>query len=86
VGLFTKYHHCENEDTFAELGRDHPDDTLEISSGMLGLYVPCASTALELDYDVVIVMGPVFRTGGRFSGGNNNSVPASAPRGVQFHP
>jgi nickel-dependent lactate racemase len=84
VGLFN--HHWEREETFAELGVITRAETLEISSGMLGLDVPVRVNRLVLDYDVVIVMGPVFpHEVAGFSGGDKYFFPGiSGPEVINF--
>jgi nickel-dependent lactate racemase len=53
-------HRWDRPDTFALLGVLSPTETLELSEGRLALEVPVSLNRLVLDYDHLIVCGPVF--------------------------
>jgi nickel-dependent lactate racemase len=84
VGLFN--HRWDVPDTFATLGRISREETLSLSQGMLGLDVPVRINRMVLDYDFLIVLGPVFpHEVAGFSGGNKYFFPGiSGPEVINF--
>ncbi len=84
VGLFN--HRWDLEDTFVTLGRISREETLSLSHGLLGLEVPVRVNRKVLDYDQLIVLGPVFpHEVAGFSGGNKYFFPGiSGPEVINF--
>ncbi len=84
VGLFN--HEWSRADTFAEIGLISAEETREITSGMLSLDVPVKVNRLVLDYDVILICGPVFpHEVVGFSGGNKYFFPGiSGPEVINF--
>ena len=74
VGLFN--HEYKKTDELIEIGRLSEKDTAAISDGRLTLEVPVAANARIKDYDVLLVLGPVFpHEVVGFSGGNKYFFP-----------
>lgn len=53
-------HHWENPENFVTLGTISASDISEITSGLLAQEVPVRLNKMILDYDQVIICGPVF--------------------------
>ncbi len=53
-------HRWDLSETFVTLGVISPEETLEISGGMLSAEVPVRINKLVLEYDILLVCGPVF--------------------------
>jgi len=69
-------HHWEEPDTFVTLGTIPAVEIGELSGGMLVQDVPVTLNRLVLDYDQLIVLGPVFpHEVVGFSGGNKYFFP-----------
>ena len=58
VGLFN--HEWDNDDALLQLGTLSAEDTKDISEGLLSEVVPVKINARVKDYDVLLVVGPVF--------------------------
>jgi nickel-dependent lactate racemase len=58
VGIFN--HRWDLPDTFVTLGTISTEETRRLSRGMLSLDVPVRINRMILDYDVILVCGPVF--------------------------
>ncbi|HEY9076998.1 MAG TPA: lactate racemase domain-containing protein [Anaerolineaceae bacterium] len=72
-------HHWENPENFVTLGTITAEETLEFSRGMLKLEVPVRINRLVLDYDVLLICGPVFpHEVVGYSGGNKYFFPGIA--------
>ena len=72
-------HHWENEDTFTQVGTIPASEIEELSRGMLSMDVPVRLNKLVLDYDQIIILGPVFpHEVVGFSGGNKYFFPGIA--------
>ena len=84
VGLFN--HEWDREDRLTTIGRFSKSDTEEFSDGLLAVDVPIAVNARVMDYDVLLVMGPVFpHEVVGFSGGNKYFFPGiSGPDLLNF--
>ncbi len=84
VGLFN--HEWDREDRLTTIGRFSESDTQHISNGLLSIDVPVAVNARVMDYDVLLVMGPVFpHEVAGFSGGNKYFFPGiSGPNLLNF--
>jgi nickel-dependent lactate racemase len=84
VGLFN--HQWELQETFVTLGTISREETMSISNGMLGQEVPVRINRKVLEYDILIVLGPVFpHEVAGFSGGNKYFFPGiSGPEVINF--
>jgi nickel-dependent lactate racemase len=84
VGLFN--HTWDDPDSFATLGTISAEETSALSRGMLSLEVPVRVNRRVLDYDRVIVCGPVFpHEVAGFSGGEKYFFPGiSGPEVINF--
>ena len=77
VGLFN--HRWDLPDTFVTLGTITAEETFKISRGLLSLEVPVRINRIVLDYDLIIVCGPVFpHEVVGISGGNKYFFPGIA--------
>jgi len=73
---FIYNHHWEDSDTFTQLGVIAAEEINDISNGMLEMDVPVSLNKLILDYDQIIILGPVFpHEVVGFSGGNKYFFP-----------
>jgi nickel-dependent lactate racemase len=79
-------HQWEDPDTFVTLGTITKEETLALSNGQLGIEVPVRVNKKVLDYDVLLVCGPVFpHEVAGFSGGNKYFFPGiSGPEVINF--
>jgi len=79
-------HRWDLPDTFVTLGTITMDETLALSNGMLSLDLPVRLNKMILDYDHLIVCGPVFpHEVVGFSGGNKYFFPGiSGPEVINF--
>lgn len=69
-------HHWEKPETFAQLGTIPADAIREITGGLLAQDVPVGLNRLILDYDQILICGPVFpHEVVGFSGGNKYFFP-----------
>jgi nickel-dependent lactate racemase len=69
-------HHWEDPATFAQLGIISAADISELSHGRMALEVPVSLNKLILDYDHILICGPVFpHEVVGFSGGNKYFFP-----------
>jgi nickel-dependent lactate racemase len=76
-------HRWDLPETFATLGTITEGETRNTSRGLLAQPVPVTINRLILDYDQLIVCGPVFpHEVVGFSGGNKYFVPGIAGRGI----
>lgn len=84
VGLFN--HEWDNPERLATLGELTKKDVEEISDGLLSLDVPVQINSRIRDYDVLLVLGPVFpHEVVGFSGGNKYFFPGiSGPELLNF--
>ena len=84
VGLFN--HEWDNPERLATIGELTKKDVEEISGGLLSLDVPVQINSRIRDYDVLLVMGPVFpHEVVGFSGGNKYFFPGiSGPELLNF--
>jgi nickel-dependent lactate racemase len=84
VGLFN--HEWDRPDRLAGLGVLTPRETAELSGGLLSREVPVTINARIRDYDVLLVVGPVFpHEVVGFSGGNKYFFPGiSGPELLNF--
>ncbi len=84
VGLFN--HEWDNPDRLTTLGELTKQDVEEISGGLLSLDVPVQINSRISDYDVLLVLGPVFpHEVVGFSGGNKYFFPGiSGPELLNF--
>ena len=84
VGLFN--HEWDNPDRLATIGTLSADDTAALSDGRLSLEVPVEINRRVLDYDRLLVLGPVFpHEVVGFSGGNKYFFPGiSGPKLLNF--
>jgi nickel-dependent lactate racemase len=84
VAIFN--HGWERPETFVTLGTISAEETLALSSGRLAIDVPVRVNRLVLDYDLVLVCGPVFpHEVAGFSGGNKYFFPGiSGPEVINF--
>jgi len=72
-------HHWENPDNFVTLGVISAAEVAEITSGMLAQEVPVRLNKLILDYDQILICGPVFpHEVVGFSGGTKYFYPGIA--------
>ena len=79
-------HHWENPETFVHLGTIPASEISEITNGMLAQDVPVGLNKLILDYDHLLICGPVFpHEVVGFSGGNKYFFPGIAsPEIIHF--
>ena len=84
VGLFN--HEWDNPERLATIGELTKKDVEEISGGLLSLDVPVQINSRIRDYDVLLVLGPVFpHEVVGFSGGNKYFFPGiSGPELLNF--
>ncbi|MGC1272291.1 MAG: lactate racemase domain-containing protein [Planctomycetaceae bacterium] len=84
VGLFN--HEWDNPARLATIGTLTAEDTASLSDGRLSLEVPVEINRRVLDYDVLLVVGPVFpHEVVGFSGGNKYFFPGiSGPKLLNF--
>ena len=84
VGIFN--HYWNNPDALATIGTLTTDETERISDGLLSMEVPIQINKRIHDYDLLLVMGPVFpHEVVGFSGGNKYFFPGiSGPRLLNF--
>ena len=69
-------HHWEKRETFAHLGTIPADTIREITGGLMSQDVPVGLNRLILDYDQILICGPVFpHEVVGFSGGNKYFFP-----------
>jgi len=79
VGLFN--HEWDRPERLIQLGTLTAAETSEISGGLMSEDVPVTINARIADYDVLLVLGPVFpHEVVGFSGGTNTFSPASPVR------
>lgn len=72
-------HHWEDPDTFIQLGVIPATEVEILSRGMLSMDVPVSLNKLILDYDQILICGPVFpHEVVGFSGGNKYFFPGIA--------
>jgi len=85
-GISLLNHHWDLESTFTTLGTISSEETLALSNGMLSLDVPVRINRMVLDYDYLVVLGPVFpHEVAGFSGGNKYFFPGiSGPEVINF--
>lgn len=79
-------HQWDNPETFVTLGTITKAETLAFSNGLLSMEVPVRVNKKVLDYDVILVCGPVFpHEVAGFSGGNKYFFPGiSGPEVINF--
>jgi len=79
-------HRWDLSDTFATLGTIPASETRALSKGMLSLDVPVRFNKRALDYDHLVICGPVFpHEVAGFSGGNKYFFPGiSGPEVINF--
>ena len=84
VGLFN--HEWDQPERLVEVGRFSTDETAEISSGVLSHEVSVQVNSRTQDYDILLVVGPVFpHEVVGFSGGNKYFFPGiSGPSLLNF--
>jgi len=84
VGLFN--HEWDNPDALATIGTLSREETSALSDGVLAMEVPVQINKRILDYDVALVVGPVFpHEVVGFSGGNKYFFPGiSGPELLNF--
>jgi len=84
AGLFN--HRWDLPETFVTLGTISAEETSALSHGRLSLEVPVRVNRLVLDYDLVIVCGPVFpHEVAGYSGGSKYFFPGlSGPEVIHF--
>ncbi len=72
-------HHCEDPASFVHLGTIPADEIAEMTGGLMAQEVPVTLNKLILDYDHLIICGPVFpHEVVGFSGGNKYFFPGIA--------
>jgi len=72
-------HAWERSDTFVTLGEIPASEIAELSNGLFAMPVPVALNRLVLDYDHILICGPVFpHEVAGFSGGNKYFFPGIA--------
>jgi nickel-dependent lactate racemase len=87
AGQARVFNHCwDRPETFITLGTITADETRALSNGMLSLDVPVRLNKTILDYDHLVVCGPVFpHEVVGFSGGNKYFFPGiSGPEVINF--
>jgi nickel-dependent lactate racemase len=79
-------HRWDDPATFVTLGSIGADETRALSDGMLSLEVPVRANRMLLDYDQIIICGPVFpHEVAGFSGGSKYFFPGvSGPEVINF--
>jgi lactate racemase len=79
-------HRWDLPETFVTLGTITAEETRALSNGMLSIDVPIRVNKLVLDYDILLVCGPVFpHEVVGFSGGNKYFFPGvSGPEVINF--
>ncbi len=79
-------HRWDLEDTFEEIGAISLEESSRLSRGMLSLHVPVLLNRMVLDYDLLLVCGPVFpHEVVGFSGGSKYFSPGiSGPEIINF--
>jgi nickel-dependent lactate racemase len=79
-------HRWDLENTYTTIGTISPKESLELSHGLLSTRVPVRINRLVLDYDLVVVCGPVFpHEVVGFSGGSKYFSPGiSGPEIINF--
>jgi nickel-dependent lactate racemase len=79
-------HRWDLEDTFVEIGTISQEESSRLSRGMLSLDVPVRLNRMVLDYDLLLVCGPVFpHEVVGFSGGSKYFSPGvSGPEIIHF--
>jgi lactate racemase len=84
IGIFN--HRWDLPDTFVTVGNISKAETLDLSNGMLSMDLPVRVNKLVLDYDLLLVCGPVFpHEVAGFSGGNKYFFPGiSGPEVINF--
>lgn len=83
TGRFSKVrlfnHYWDQPDKLTQIGELTKADTAEISGGLLSMDVPVTINSLVMDYDLLLVVGPVFpHEVVGFSGGNKYFFPGIA--------
>jgi len=74
-------HRWDLPETFVELGRLTRDEVRELTGGQLEVEVPVAINKLALEYDLLLICGPVFpHEVVGFSGGNKYLFPGIGSR------
>lgn len=84
IGLFN--HEWDRPESLLQLGRFSPEETHEISTGLLQEDVPVSINRRITEYDTLLVLGPVFpHEVVGFSGGNKYFFPGiSGPEVLNF--
>ncbi|MCA8988380.1 MAG: DUF2088 domain-containing protein, partial [Planctomycetaceae bacterium] len=79
-------HDWDNDEKLALLGMLTPEETAEISGGLMSEEVPVKINKKVLDYDLLLIVGPVFpHEVVGFSGGNKYFFPGiSGPELLNF--
>jgi lactate racemase len=79
-------HRWDLEDTFVEIGAISQEESSRLSRGMLSLHVPVLLNRMVLEYDLLLVCGPVFpHEVVGFSGGSKYFSPGvSGPEIIHF--
>lgn len=79
-------HHWQSPETFCTVGAISATETAELSRGLLSKKVPVTVNRMVLEYDQLIVCGPVFpHEVIGFSGGNKYFFPGiSGPEAIDF--
>jgi nickel-dependent lactate racemase len=74
INLFN--HRWDLPETFVQVGAISSDESLALSNGMLSAEIPIRVNRLVLDYDIIVICGPVFpHEVAGFSGGNKYLFP-----------
>lgn len=84
IGIYN--HRWDLAETLVTLGKISKEETLELSKGMLSMELPVRINKMVLDYDMILVCGPVFpHEVVGFSGGNKYFFPGiSGPEVINF--
>jgi lactate racemase len=79
-------HRWDLEDTFVEIGTISQEESSRLSRGMLSLHIPVRLNRMVLDYDQLLICGPVFpHEVVGFSGGSKYFSPGvSGPEIIHF--
>jgi nickel-dependent lactate racemase len=79
-------HSWDRPETLVTVGKITKEETAELSSGMLSMELPVRVNKMVLDYDLVLVCGPIFpHEVAGFSGGNKYFFPGvSGPEVINF--
>ncbi|MEW4489312.1 lactate racemase domain-containing protein [Thalassoglobus sp. JC818] len=79
-------HHWDRDDALSTIGELSPEETEKISDGLLSMNVPIQINRCIHDYDILLVLGPVFpHEVVGFSGGNKYFFPGiSGPKLLNF--